>query len=654
MSIIKTISIVTNSRENIQVAKNIRNDLTKIFEDTISIKNYYLDELTPVDSITGDAILVMLEKKLVEIKSHVKSTDNVIVIERTILEKSAYDILSIPSGTKVLIVNDCYETSIQTLSIIYQLGINHLQLVPFNEDDVQDTSIKVAITPGEINCVPNYIENVLDIGQRCLDTYTIMKIMNVLELEDKHISQNLIKYSATILDVNAGLKQQYKDSFLKNEILKTTLEKFKSGILILDNEFNIIHSNLQAKQILNLNEHSSGNIKKYIDEELLMNLSKKSLDQELLIINDETLMVSKNDLCFFGETAAYYFNFTPIDNIKALDQELTNKLIQKGLIAKYTFADIIHSSESMKHVISIAHKVAATDYTTIIYGESGTGKEIMAQAIHNSSSRMNKPFVAINCAALPDSLLESELFGYEKCSFTGANKNGKLGLFEQANHGTIFLDEIGDMPLSLQSRLLRVLQERQIMRIGSDRVINIDVRIIAATNRDLPKLIQEGKFRNDLYYRLNILPINLPPLRQRKEDILLLFKSFVGKDMKYLTSDMQTAIISYNWPGNIRELINCSYYFKTMKTLTANILGTSPISNINWNIEVLNEISMINSNNHSASRTKILNRLHEKDLYLSENNLRLILKDLKNQGYINIDQGRKGTTITPKGIDFLG
>lgn len=654
MSIIKTISIVTNSRENIQVAKNIRNDLTKIFEDTISIKNYYLDELTPVDSITGDAILVMLEKKLVEIKSHVKSTDNVIVIERTILEKSAYDILSIPSGTKVLIVNDCYETSIQTLSIIYQLGINHLQLVPFNEDDVQDTSIKVAITPGEINCVPNYIENVLDIGQRCLDTYTIMKIMNVLELEDKHISQNLIKYSATILDVNAGLKQHYKDSFLKNEILKTTLEKFKSGILILDNEFNIIHSNLQAKQILNLNEHSSGNIKKYIDEELLMNLSKKSLDQELLIINDETLMVSKNDLCFFGETAAYYFNFTPIDNIKALDQELTNKLIQKGLIAKYTFADIIHSSESMKHVISIARKVAATDYTTIIYGESGTGKEIMAQAIHNSSSRMNKPFVAINCAALPDSLLESELFGYEKGSFTGANKNGKLGLFEQANHGTIFLDEIGDMPLSLQSRLLRVLQERQIMRIGSDRVINIDVRIIAATNRDLPKLIQEGKFRNDLYYRLNILPINLPPLRQRKEDILLLFKSFVGKDMKYLTFDMQTAIISYNWPGNIRELINCSYYFKTMKTLTANILGTSPISNINWNIEVLNEISMINSNNHSASRTKILNRLHEKDLYLSENNLRLILKDLKNQGYINIDQGRKGTTITPKGIDFLG
>ena len=654
MSIIKTISIVTNSRENIQVAKNIRNDLSKIFEDTISIKNYYLDELTPVDSITGDAILVMLEKKLVEIKSHVKSTDNVIVIERTILEKSAYDILSIPSGTKVLIVNDCYETSIQTLSIIYQLGINHLQLVPFNEDDVQDTSIKVAITPGEINCVPNYIENVLDIGQRCLDTYTIMKIMNVLELEDKHISQNLIKYSATILDVNAGLKQQYKDSFLKNEILKTTLEKFKSGILILDNEFNIIHSNLQAKQILNLNEHSSGNIKKYINEELLINLSKKSLDQELLIINDETLMVSKNDLCFFGETAAYYFNFTPIDNIKALDQELTNKLIQKGLIAKYTFADIIHSSESMKQVISIARKVAATDYTTIIYGESGTGKEIMAQAIHNSSSRMNKPFVAINCAALPDSLLESELFGYEKGSFTGANKNGKLGLFEQANHGTIFLDEIGDMPLSLQSRLLRVLQERQIMRIGSDRVINIDVRIIAATNRDLPKLIQEGKFRNDLYYRLNILPINLPPLRQRKEDILLLFKSFVGKDMKYLTSDMQNAIISYNWPGNIRELINCSYYFKTMKTLTANILGTSPISNINWNIEVLNEISMINSNNHSASRTKILNRLHEKDLYLSENNLRLILKDLKDQGYINIDQGRKGTTITPKGIDFLG
>lgn len=596
----------------------------------------------------------MLEKKLMEIKNYVKSTDNVIVIERTILEKSAYDILNIPSGTKVLIVNDCYETSIQTLSIIYQLGINHLQLIPFNKNDVQDTSIKIAITPGEKTFVPKYIENILDIGQRCLDTYTLMKIMNVLKLEDKKISQNLIKYSSNILDINAGLKEQYKNSYLKNEILKITLEKFNSGVLIVDNNYKIIHSNLQAKQILSLGETDSKNISECISAELFSKLSKITSEQELLVINGETFMTSKNELYFFGETSAYFFNFTPINNIKNLNQELTNKLAQKGFVAKYTFSDIIHLSNSMKNVISIARKVATTDYTAIIYGESGTGKEIMAQAIHNSSKRKTMPFVAINCAALPESLLESELFGYEKGSFTGANKNGKLGLFEQANHGTIFLDEIGDMSLLVQSRLLRVLQERQIMRIGSDRIINIDVRIIAATNKNLLKLIKEGKFRQDLYYRLNVLPINLPPLRERKEDILLLFKNFVGNDIKYLNQNMQNALKIYDWPGNIRELINCSHYFKLMKMLPNSIFGDLPAENIDWNVKILREIFSLNQKKSSAGRIKILNNLKEKGLYISENNLRIILENLKKENYIIVNKGRIGAEITKKGIELLG
>lgn len=651
---IKTIAIVTNSRKNNQVSKNLTNDLTKVFENKVNIKNYYLNELIPSDSIIGDVILVMLEKKLVEIKNYINSTDNVIVVERTILEKSAYDILNIPSGTKVLIVNDCYETSIQTLSTIYQLGINHLQLIPFNENDVQDTSIKIAITPGEKNHVPSYIENILDIGQRCLDTYTLMKIMNVLKLEDKSISQNLIKYSSTILDINAGLKEQYKNSFLKNEILKTTLEKFDSGVLIVDNNYNIIHSNFQIKELFNLGENSSGNIKNYLEDELFNKLSKMTSEQELLILNEESFMVSKSELHFFGEIGAYFFNFNPINNIKALNEELTNKLVKKGFFAKYTFSDIIHSSKAMQSVITIAKKMATTDYTTIIYGESGTGKEIMAQAIHNSSKRKNNPFVAINCAALPENLLESELFGYEKGAFTGANKNGKLGLFEQANYGTIFLDEIGDMSLSLQSRLLRVLQERQIMRIGSDHIINIDVRIIAATNRNLPQLIKDGKFRQDLYYRLNILPINLPPLRERKEDILLLFKTFIEKDIKFLNPYIEKSLVSYEWPGNIRELINCSYYFKLMKSLPPNIFTISKEIEVDWNKIVLEEISIFNSNNSTASRTKILNVLKEKNLYISENNLRTILNNLKNNGYIIITKGRKGTEITEKGIIFLG
>ena len=216
----------------------------------------------------------------------------------------------------------------------------------------------------------------------------------------------------------------------------------------------------------------------------------------------------------------------------------------KGIFAKYTFSDIIHVSPIMKECINKAKTVALTDHTILIIGDSGTGKELMAQSIHNYSKRKNMSFVAINCAALPETLLESELFGYEGGAFTGARKGGKVGLFEQANGGTIFLDEIGDISQNLQSRLLRVLQERQIMRIGSDRMINIDTRIIAATNIDLKNAVEIGDFRKDLYYRLNVISLKIQPLNRRKQDILPLMESFLGEKYNQLT-DVDKSILFF-------------------------------------------------------------------------------------------------------------
>ncbi|MFR8040371.1 MAG: sigma 54-interacting transcriptional regulator, partial [Anaerovoracaceae bacterium] len=190
-------------------------------------------------------------------------------------------------------------------------------------------------------------------------------------------------------------------------------------------------------------------------------------------------------------------------------------------------------------------------------------KELFAQSIHNYSSRKDMPFIGVNCAAIPETLLESELFGYEEGAFTGASKKGKIGYFEQANRGTIFLDEIGDISPALQARLLRVLQERQIMRIGSDRIIDVDVRIIAATNKDLIKEVEKGRFRGDLYYRLNALQIMIPPLRERKEDILLLFKEFMKEDYLRVGRREKELLENYQWPGNVRELENCALYYKT-------------------------------------------------------------------------------------------
>ncbi|MEN6350906.1 MAG: sigma 54-interacting transcriptional regulator [Syntrophomonas sp.] len=229
----------------------------------------------------------------------------------------------------------------------------------------------------------------------------------------------------------------------------------------------------------------------------------------------------------------------------------------------YVFDDIIAQSEAMNSIKNIAGRVARNVSTVLITGESGTGKELFAHAIHNSSERRKKPFIKVNCAAIPDNLLESELFGYVGGAFTGAKKGGKPGKFELADRGTIFLDEIGDMPLLMQAKLLRVLQEREIERIGSLEPVMVDVRVIAATNQDLEELVSKGKFREDLYYRLNIIEINVPPLREHTQDIPVLVNSLISKLNKKLhrkidgiSDEAINLLQQYNWPGNVRELEN--------------------------------------------------------------------------------------------------
>ncbi len=247
-----------------------------------------------------------------------------------------------------------------------------------------------------------------------------------------------------------------------------------------------------------------------------------------------------------------------ISKLQSMEQNLRLAMSNKGLIAKNTFSNIICNSATMERTISMAKRFALSDSTILITGESGTGKEIITQSIHNYSDRANKPFVAINCAAIPSSILESELFGYVKGAFTGAVKEGKQGIFELAHKGTIFLDEISEIPLALQARLLRVIQEREIMRIGDDKIIPVDVRIIASSNRDLKKMVEEHKFRSDLYYRINVLELELPPLRERKEDIgpLATFFASTGKHPITLSDDLLGYLANLPLPGNVRQLRN--------------------------------------------------------------------------------------------------
>lgn len=244
------------------------------------------------------------------------------------------------------------------------------------------------------------------------------------------------------------------------------------------------------------------------------------------------------------------------------DLKRANKII-RHLEAKYTFEDIIGESEEIRLAIQQAKLAADTRATVLLRGESGTGKELFAHAIHNASQRKWGPFIRVNCAALVGTLLESELFGYEEGAFTGAKRGGKKGLFEEANGGTIFLDEIGEMDLSTQAKLLRVLQEKEIVRVGGSKVITVDVRVIAATHIALERAMEEGRFREDLYYRLNVFPIQIPPLRRRKEDLLELSQHLIqklnreyGRSVQSLSAEASEALGTYDFPGNVRELEN--------------------------------------------------------------------------------------------------
>ena len=296
--------------------------------------------------------------------------------------------------------------------------------------------------------------------------------------------------------------------------------------------------------------------------------TRKAVDNEIINHNDRMYSIHGVPILVDNIINSILIECADVNAIKETELKIRSMLSKKGLYSKYTFNDIVHKSPVIDRLIEYARKYAATDSNIMIRGDTGTGKELFAQSIHAASKRRNGPFVAVNCAAIPGDLLESELFGYAPGAFTGASKEGKPGLFELAHNGTLFLDEIGELPYQFQSKLLRVLQEKEVRRIGDDRTIPIDVRIIAATNRDLLRMIEENQFRKDLYYRLNILQLFIPPLSKRKEDIIEIFNYYLRvyshtlrKSAPKLTSSEEQVLVSHTWKGNIRELNNVAERF---------------------------------------------------------------------------------------------
>jgi PAS domain S-box-containing protein len=351
----------------------------------------------------------------------------------------------------------------------------------------------------------------------------------------------------------------------KAERFKMILDFSGDGIIALDDKDNIITFNPVAEKIFNLQSAKviDKSIHNSIDSFLINKIygNGEMLFNKLININGKELLMNRVPIVIEENNYSVVMTFQEVTKLQELERKVRTQLYKKGLLAKYTFDDIKGKSNAIKTCINQAKIIGVTNTTVLINGETGSGKELFAQSIHNISSRKKGPFVAINCAAIPGNLLESELFGYEEGAFTGARKGGKSGLFELAHEGTIFLDEVSEMPLNLQGRLLRVLQEREVLRVGGDYITHVDIRIIAATNADLVKLVKAGRFRQDLYFRLNILDLRIPPLRERKKDIPILVDTFIkkmnikhGRNIGHVSDDGIKLLKTYDWPGNIREL----------------------------------------------------------------------------------------------------
>ncbi|MDR3584632.1 MAG: sigma 54-interacting transcriptional regulator [Desulfosporosinus sp.] len=440
----------------------------------------------------------------------------------------------------------------------------------------------------------------------CSETYEVVSPINVdgkavgaiglvcfTEAQAKLVEENQHSYLTFLTKMAETIALKLKEQeFLaglvsSNHYLNSIIDCLDEGLLTADLNGNILHFNQSAQRLFSVNlQTPRSNLSSLFSAQTVIDILNVGNYTDEVVEREVHIETKKNRI-------QMVLRALPIDSedgvrsiavilrpFDEISQIVTRLSLQN---AGYTIHDLLGDSEAMRKLRERAKVVAAGKSTVLIRGESGTGKEMLARAIHNLSPRQQGMFMAINCTAIPEALLESELFGYEDGAFTGARKGGKIGKIELANKGTLFLDEIGDMPLSLQAKLLRVLQERQVERIGGITPTAVDVRVIAATHRNLEEMMAQGKFREDLYYRINVIPLYIEPLRERKEDLTVLCEQFIqgynqqfSKNVQFLAEGFRHRLREYSWPGNVRELQNIIEYAMSLtedSTLTEDHLS---------------------------------------------------------------------------------
>lgn len=638
--------------------------------------------------IARDSLIVTTSELLIPaIKPHLAETAPIIVAQRCINHTNIRNMLEIPRGMKVLLVNDGKDRALETIDLLKELGIE-LEFYPYYPGETTyPQDITIAVTPGETKLVPSTIPKVIDIGSRVIDLATWIEIYAHFNYGILDLRKLTSRFVHSVVYITKELSVEIQKANLLSKQLEVIVDRIEDGVLAIDEEDAIRIINHKALDILHLQGRNIIDQKAAacIHEHFYQIIRQLPYEtEEVMNWEGQTFFFRKTHITIEGRTFGYLILFRRASEINKLEHDYRRKLTNKGLFAKYTFNDLIGRSSSFQKLASIAEKMAKSSTTILLLGETGTGKELLAQAIHNASSRRWEPFVGVNFAAIAESLLESELFGYEEGAFTGAKKGGHIGLFEQAHKGTIFLDEIGDASPLIQNRLLRVLQEREIMKVGGNRVIPIDIRVIAATNRNLEQMVADGLFRADLYYRLNVLPIYIPPLRERKEDIALLAKEFIKRVCHDLKRPVfrfsQNAIenmVQYGWPGNIRELENVIQYLGHIVedvVLPEHLLfnrekKSSPAAADAFNHEfeaiyqsyvskgfiheVKGILQTIQKAKYAVGRNYIISQMRSNGWDITEQQLRYRLHLLKQDKLLEVGRGRQGSSLTEKGEDFI-
>lgn len=637
-----------------------------------------------------------------EVARHVPMDCPTMAVEVSFRWSELRKLKDIPEGTKVLFVNMTQTMAREAITQLNQFGINHIQLIPFYPGAVLKEDVHMAVTPDEMRYVPEEIETVINLGQRSCTSGMMIEIALRLELEYLLETVAFQDYFRSIATNNYSFDQMFAKSIRLESQFHILMEILEEGVIGVNERGEIFACSHHAEEITRVSStlimgKRGEKVFPYIDfSECLQ--GKCRIEAQVKKINGinisvEVVPVLRQETCVGAFAILQRFN-----DMEKRQNELRKQLFHKGHYAKYGFADIIGNSQAILKAKDILNRMAASESPVLLIGETGTGKELFANALHQASRRKNEPFVAINVAAFPENLLESELFGYEEGAFTGAKKGGRPGLLEVAHKGTLFLDEVEGMSPLLQIKLLRVLQEKELMRVGGSRIIRIDVRIVAATNESLEQKVEEGSFRRDLYYRLNTLPIMIPPLARRDEDMFLLIERFreeLGGNFT-LTKAVKDFLKNYSWPGNIRELRNVVEYFIytghddiTMEDLPSTVLShaqpklrpvlasgktesestkTSPDTTATPDLPdsfhlpktsqsevflfILRELYAASQQDCSIGREKLLLKAQEIHLPTSQQEIRNILSQMAEKGLARVSRGRGGSRLTLEGRRF--